>query len=179
MHLKVITKKDNTIENHENLKKLKLSEERELKIKEKKLNKKAKILEERENKIGMKIQKPNSNNNEAPKSLHMTDSSPYVSEPPVETTSHELQHMATKMVSMSMMSSSPSSITHWMPVPLKLTSVHDFPSSVAHRVSSVSLDQQLANPEKNLDLGSLKNLLVTLSRKFDEQQQTLLEIFRN
>jgi hypothetical protein len=47
-HNKIIKKKDNTIENLQHYKTLKTSEERELKIKDKKINKKLKSLGERE-----------------------------------------------------------------------------------------------------------------------------------
>ena len=68
-HTKVIKTKDNTIANLQNFKTLKNSEERELKIKEKKINKKLKNLEGREAQLSGENQNlKTQNNNEGPKS---------------------------------------------------------------------------------------------------------------
>ena len=62
-HNKIIKKKDNTIENLQHYKTLKTSEERELKIKDKKINKKLKSLGEREEQLLQKTKPLNMQNN--------------------------------------------------------------------------------------------------------------------
>ena len=69
-HYKILKMKDKTIENLKKFKSAKDAEERDLKVKQKKINKKLKRLQERDSKLVKKVQNNNiPNNNKIPEPL--------------------------------------------------------------------------------------------------------------
>ena len=118
---KELKKKDDTIDNLRNFKTVKDAEERELKLKQKKLNKKLKCLEERESKLVRKVQNNNISNNNKIQDVLTNPCSP-------------VSHTRAATTWTITNTSYPSTVTHWSP-PVMLASKDQFISFISHRVS--------------------------------------------
>ena len=181
---KTLKKKDETIENLQHFKTLKNSEERELKIKEKKINKKLKSFEERETKLLKKNQNLNipNNYNEVPKSL-IYSCSPIPLSP--STNYSNCVQSVTASVNMSSISFHPSTVSYWLPPPCELAS-NDFVSSISHRLSILSDKPNQSSttsvrqtpPTTRDELKLIENLLETMGKKLDKWNKTGLDILR-
>ena len=170
---------------------MKNSEERELKIKEKKINKKLNSLEERETQLIKK--NPNHiipNNNEVPKSL-IYSCSPIPLSP--STNYSNCVQSVTASVNMNSISFHPSTVSYWLPPPCELTS-NGFYSSLSHRVSFLSDKPIQTSTTSGLAMQAsftvtdtamakegfklIESMLETLDKKLDKWNKTDLDILR-